>query len=199
MVYTEKRFEEFREIFIRQLRRDDERKETNARERAYFNFMWNLEELVRFEYEPWLNVMGLTLGWSFDPEDFRNHAPKIYGVSFAVFLKTRLLNGSLDGEPLIEFRFNLNQDKLDDAYTEELFERMDVKLNRCLKSTYGNWMIATSKYHWYLFSLFREYDDTDDPILSYRCAERAEADSQVENPMDNPEKYFLTHEVVILD
>ena len=146
----------------------------------YEKFMGCLEELLDKKYGPWLKTMGLVADWLFEPECFEDYTLKAYGASFSLILEAEFLDGFTEYDPLVEFVFDLDEDRYNEAYVRELFERMDAKLSELLRTTYGNWMIAMCKYHWELFNHFGEQIEVDNPIM-------------------DPERYFLTHEIVVLD
>lgn len=160
--------------------REDRRMARWVQECLYEKFMGQLETLVDNKYQPWMSAMNLAANWVFDAEAFDGYTLDAKGVSFSVVLETEFLDGFSEYDPLIEFVFDLDQKRFNEAYIKELFQQMDTELGELLKTTYGNWMIATCKYHWELFNHFGEQIEVDNPIM-------------------DPERYFLTHETVALD
>lgn len=142
-------------------------------------FLCVLEEMVKEKYGPWLREMNLVTRWKISHEEIDDYVIPTRDVSFSINFNTKSHGKNSKHEPLIEFIFAPNAEKLNEDYTKEVFYQMDMRLGDCLKKTYGDWMIAMHKYHWHIFGHF---------------GERIVAES----PMDEPEEYFLTHETVIL-
>ena len=174
-------FEELVAEFPKRLvNRHDKQKARRVQECIYEKFMRYLGKKVEDKYTPWLKEMRLTTCWSYGPESFEGFTLEAYEASFAIIFETELMDGYSDYEPLITFIFDLDESKYNEAYIEKFFERMDARLSKCLRETYGNWMIALHKYHWHLFDRFGGQVEMD-------------------NPIKYPEEYFLTHKTIVLD
>lgn len=90
--------------------------------------------------------------------------------------------GVSDYDPLIKFIIHLDEGKLNNAYLSVISEKLLIKLGDCLEKTFEKWSASMAKYYQDLQGRFQE------------CLSGMDLDA----PMDNPERFFLTHETIEL-
>lgn len=89
-------------------------------------------------------------------------------------------NGKSDYSPLIKFIIPLDADRLNSSYLSAVSKEISEKLTECLEEAFKKWRTAWGDY--YRDLSFEEFLSGNNPST----------------PADDPEIYFLTHELVIL-
>lgn len=144
----------------------------------YVDWLELLNAAVQSRFCNVFRIMNLETTWSY--EDDRDSEGKMACIAIVYDMNE---SGTSDYEPLIKFIIPLGRDKLNEVYLAVVFERLSRELKECLEKAFENWSIAMAEYYRNLHGHFQEFLAEEDPGT----------------PMDDPENYFLTHEVITLD
>ena len=153
-----------------------------TKERIYDVFLNYINHSVYNKYRYVFRAMDFDTSWDFDSYSQGDYSLTNDCVSFYM-IYTPEDDGESEYEPLIKFCFALGQDTLNIEHAEEIFRKIDERLGKCLKNTYKKWTKSMAEYYGNMYEHYKKRACGDFPT----------------NPMDDPEEYFLTHEVVFLD
>lgn len=147
-------------------------------EQIYGRFFEMLNESIRNKFRNIFQEMNLETTWRFTYD--RELTSKT--ASMAVIYSMNE-NGTSDYDPLIEFIIPLDENRLNSVYLAIVFKKLAKNLEECLQRTFTNWSAAMANYYLGLHGRFQE------------CLAGKDFDA----PTDDPERFFLTHQMVILD
>ena len=85
-----------------------------------------------------------------------------------------------DGDPIVKFVFDLNEDNLTKEHLKELFSKMEKKIGKQLGRVYSKYVMEMHRYFGELMSNYPR---------------EASSALVLENPAQHPDKYFLSHKV----
>lgn len=146
------------------------------------DFLCAIDRLVHNEYKWIFHMMKLYTIWYMEPDRASNVEEVEVSYQIIYFDSEDPYASEWEYEPLAQFCFAFDIDRMNSACVTDIYERMAEKLGECLKRTFEKWSAAMAEYYSSLGGCYSE------------CLKGKWSDT----PMDDPEKYFLTHEVVVL-
>jgi len=152
------------------------------KEGVYNEFNLGISHLVYAKYGNVLYLMGLDTTWEYTFFD-NDTSLRTKNLSFSI-IYTQDDSGDSDYAPLIQFVIVPKKNRIpDDAFLKQVFASIDKCLDKYLRETYDRWVMHMTSYY---YGLAGHFDD---------CLR----EEFLENPMDNPEDYFLSHKIVVID
>lgn len=146
---------------------------------AIYNKFFNaINKMVYDKYKFIFRKMNFDTYWEFDYDFCLTSKRTFFSMNYDVNDA-----GESDYEPLIKFVIYLDEDKLNDEYLVALFERMSEKLSECLERTFKKWSLVMAEHYSHINTHY------EDCLLGLNYSD----------PTDDPDRYFLTHEVVVLN
>lgn len=146
-------------------------------ERIYERFFSTLSEAIRNKFQSVFLEMNLETSWFFKFD--RDLKSKTASIALIYDMDDY---GKSEFDPLIEFFITLDAGCLNNAHLTVLFERISESLEEHLTKVFDNWSSAMAGYYQSLIGHFQESLKGKD----------------FDSPVDNPEKFFLTHTKIIL-
>lgn len=146
----------------------------------YDRFFTMLDKMIWQKYRFVFLRMHLETSWAYDYD--KTLISKT--TSLSILYDANHDTFESDYEPLAKFILNLNTEKLNNEYLSVIFEELSKKFDPYLEKAYEEWSKAMAEYYYQ---------------LHYHYKECRSMDNFCDYPMDNPERYFLTHETIVLD